>query len=62
MNDDRRKTVRIDETLNRSIKTLAGYMDVRADEVVAEAVKLLWGKHFGKTPMPKPTKKASKSR
>jgi hypothetical protein len=52
MADERRKSVRIDENLNKAINTLAGYHDARADEVVAMAISKLWAETFPGTKMP----------
>lgn len=52
MPEERNKSVRINERLNKAINTLAGYHDIRADEVVAAAVALLWEKTFPGVAMP----------
>lgn len=57
MADDRKKSVRIDENLNKAINTLAGYDGTRADQVVAKAIQRLWQETFPATPFPgEPTK------
>jgi hypothetical protein len=52
MADDRKKSVRVDENLNKAINTLAGYYDVRADKVVGMAIAKLWSETFPATPLP----------
>lgn len=52
MADERRKSVRIDEDLNKAINTLAGFHDLRADKVVAMAIDKLWRETFPNTAMP----------
>ena len=57
MADERKKSVRIDEDLNKAINTLAGFHDLRADKVVAMAISKLWQETFPGTPLPgEPTK------
>jgi hypothetical protein len=59
MPDERKKSVRIDENLNKAINTLAGFYDQRADKVVARAINKLWQETFPGTPFPaEPTKPA----
>lgn len=57
MSEARNKSVRINEQLNKAINALAGYLDLRADEVVAQGIALLWERTFGKVAMPADQKK-----
>ncbi len=52
MADERNKSVRIDGQLNKAINALAGYLDLRSDEVVAQGIAMLWDKTFPSVAMP----------
>lgn len=52
MPDNRTKSVRIDEHLHQTLKTLSGYLNMTMDEVIAEGAKVLWADTFPKVPMP----------
>ena len=52
MPDNRTKSVRIDERLHQTLKTLSGYLNKTMDEVIAEGATRLWVESFPKVPMP----------
>lgn len=57
MPEERNKSVRINEQLNKAINTLAGYLDLRADQVVGQGISLLWQQTFPNTAMPTQVRK-----
>lgn len=52
MPDNRTKSVRIDENLHQTLKTLSGYLGKTMDEVITEGATRLWAETFPKVPMP----------
>lgn len=52
MADNRTKSVRMEEGLHQTLKTLSGYLGMTMDEVIAEGAKRLWSETFPKVPMP----------
>jgi hypothetical protein len=52
MPDNRTKSVRIDEHLHQTLKTLSGYLNRTMDEVIADGASRLWAETFPKVPMP----------
>lgn len=52
MPDNRTKSVRIDENLHQTLKTLSGYLGKTMDEVIAEGANRLWAETFPKVPLP----------
>jgi len=52
MPDNRTKSVRIEEHLHQTLKTLAGYLNKTMDEVIADGAARLWQETFPKVPMP----------
>ena len=52
MPDHRTKSVRIDEHLHQTLKTLSGYLNKTMDEVIAYGAIRLWVETFPKVPMP----------
>ncbi|MCG3183407.1 MAG: hypothetical protein ICCCNLDF_01505 [Planctomycetes bacterium] len=51
MSDERTKSIRVTERTNKAAKTLAAYLDVNMDEVVARAIERLWKETFPNVPM-----------
>jgi hypothetical protein len=61
MADNRTKSVRMEENLHQTLKTLAGYLNKTMDEVIEEGAKRLWAETFPNVPMPGETAKPKKS-
>lgn len=51
MPDERTKSIRVTEQTNKAAKTLAAYLDLNMDEVVAMAIGNLWKETFPNVPM-----------
>ena len=60
MPDKRTKSVRIDENLHQTLKTLSGYLGMTMDEVISDGAARLWADTFPKIPMPGQTPKGKK--
>lgn len=52
MPDNRIKSVRIDEHLHQTLKTLSGYLNLTMDEIIADGARRLWAETFPNVPMP----------
>lgn len=62
MADNRTKSVRIEEPLHQTLKTLAGYLNMTMDDVITESAAKLWAETFPKIPMPGEQPKGKRSR
>ena len=62
MADNRTKSVRMEEGLHQTLKTLSGYMGMTMDEVIGEGAKRLWAEIFPKVPMPGTQPKGKRKR
>jgi hypothetical protein len=51
MPDERTKSIRVTEQTNKAAKTLAAYLDINMDEVVARSIEILWKQTFPNIPM-----------
>ena len=46
MPDERTKSIRVTERTNKAAKTLAAYLEINMDEVVARSMEILWKQTF----------------